>query len=301
MEPSNVILVIDDNPDNIFIIQQLLSEFMPEYKVISTDNAADGLHIAETSPIDLALIDVQIPSSSGIEICRRLKEKEIPVAYPIILITAHKSTPGLRAEGLKAGAEDFISKPIDNAEFIAKIQAMLRIKKAEDYLRQANANLEKIVDEKTKTLYETKTNYRRLLENLNEGVWEIDKDSNTTFVNPLMAEMLQYTIDEMAGKPLCSFMDEEGKKILQNNLERRKKGIKEEHDFEFIKKDGTRLYARLNTSPITDQNGNYNGAIAGVIDITERKKNREKIVLYPQKSWKSLIFTPTCICFFKRF
>jgi len=113
--------------------------------------------------------------------------------------------------------------------------------------------------------------YRQLVESLNEGVWGIDEDACTTYVNPRMAQMLGYTVDEMLGRPLFSFMDERGVEICQRNLDRRKQGIKEQHDFEFIRKDGSRMYALLETSPIVDDDGNYAGAIAGVQDITERR------------------------------
>ncbi|MCX6665934.1 MAG: PAS domain S-box protein, partial [Euryarchaeota archaeon] len=122
-----------------------------------------------------------------------------------------------------------------------------------------------------KNLQESEKKYRTLVETLNEGIWVIDPGAITTFVNPRMAEMLGYSVEEMMGKHLFSFMDEQGKKLAAENLDRRKQGVKEQHDFEFIKKDGSRIYALLETSPITDETGTYQGAIAGVQDITERK------------------------------
>ncbi|MBL7120108.1 MAG: MEKHLA domain-containing protein [Dehalococcoidia bacterium] len=121
-------------------------------------------------------------------------------------------------------------------------------------------------------LRESEEKYRRLVGTLHEGVWVIDKDAYTTFVNPPMAEMLGYTPDEMGGKHLFSFMDERGVEIAKRDLERRQRGIPEQHDFEFIRKDGTRIYTILATGPIADDHGNYAGAVAGVLDITERKR-----------------------------
>jgi hypothetical protein len=114
--------------------------------------------------------------------------------------------------------------------------------------------------------------YKLLVENLNEGIWQIDKDSVTNFVNPIMANMLGYTVEEMMGKSLFDFMDEQGKKLAAENVKDRKKGVQEHHDFEFMNKNGTRVYTSLQTSPITDKEGNYLGALAGIQDITERKK-----------------------------
>ncbi len=110
-----------------------------------------------------------------------------------------------------------------------------------------------------------------------EGIWAIDKDANTTYVNPRMAEMIGYTVDEMQGKHLFSFMDERGIEISQGHLERRKQGIKEQHDFELLHKNGSRIYTSMETSPIKDENGNYTGALACVADITERKRAQQEL------------------------
>ena len=119
-------------------------------------------------------------------------------------------------------------------------------------------------------LRESEKRYRELLEALQEGIWVIDRDAHTTFVNPRMAEMLGCTVEEMAGRHLFSFMDDDGIEIGKRNLARRQEGIREQHDFEFVRKDGSRLYASMATSPVYDEEGNYAGAIAGVQDVTDR-------------------------------
>lgn len=126
-------------------------------------------------------------------------------------------------------------------------------------------------------LQESERRYRQLLEALQEGIWEIDQDAITTFVNLPMAEMLGYSVEEMCGRHLYSFMDDEGIAICERNLQRRQQGIREQHDFEFLGKDGTRVYASMETSPMYDQEGNYVGAVAGVQDITDRVRAEERL------------------------
>jgi len=119
--------------------------------------------------------------------------------------------------------------------------------------------------------------HRLLLESLNEGIWVLDEDGYTAYVNSRMPEMLGYRPEEMLGKHLFSFMDEDGRKIAQQKLEERARGVREDHDFEFLRKDGSRLYTRLATSPVTDEEGRYAGAIAGVIDITVRRRMEQAL------------------------
>jgi PAS domain S-box-containing protein len=125
-------------------------------------------------------------------------------------------------------------------------------------------------------LRQSEKKYRQLVELAQEGMWAIDAEANTTFVNPRMAEMLGYSVRDMQGQHLFSFMDERGVEICERNLERRRQGIKEQHNFEFLRKDGTRVCTSLETCPITDEQGNYVGALALVADITQRRQAEER-------------------------
>ena len=121
-------------------------------------------------------------------------------------------------------------------------------------------------------LRESEKTYRLLVDNLQEGIWFIDKDACTTFVNPRMAEMLGYTLDEMQGKRLFTFMDERGAEISKQNLERLKRDNKGQHDIELLKKDGNRIYVSMETAPIKNDKGGFIGALASVADISARRQ-----------------------------
>lgn len=126
-------------------------------------------------------------------------------------------------------------------------------------------------------LKESEKKYRNLIGSLQEGIWVIDAHNNTTFVNAKMAQMLGYRESEILGKSVFSFMDERGVENCKEQIERRKQGIEEQHDFELIKKDGNRIYVAMESASIFDDSGNYAGGIAGVIDITARKKAEEAL------------------------
>ncbi|WP_392435949.1 EAL domain-containing protein [Chlorogloeopsis fritschii PCC 9212] len=132
--------------------------------------------------------------------------------------------------------------------------------------------------EATEALREREEQYRRIVETATEGIWVLDKDNKTRFVNQQMATMLGYTVDEMLGKTLFSFMDSEGLAIATNLLSRRQQGIHETHDFKFRCKDGSDLWAMISCAPLFDEQGNYAGALGMVTDITDRKHMEKNLV-----------------------
>ena len=120
-------------------------------------------------------------------------------------------------------------------------------------------------------LAESEERYRRIVDSTQEGIWEIDADGNTTFANRPMAEMLGYTIEEMLGRPMYDFMDDDARREAERNLERRRRNVAEQHDFRLRRKDGSDLWTIMSTNPIVDREGRFTGALGMVIDITQRK------------------------------
>ncbi|MBD1936000.1 PAS domain S-box protein [Microcoleus sp. FACHB-68] len=126
-------------------------------------------------------------------------------------------------------------------------------------------------------LRDSEAQYRRIVETATEGIWVLDAEGNTNFANHQIAQMLGYTPEEMIGQPLFAFMDEEGKALALENMERRRQGIKEQHDFKFCRKDGSHLWAIVSTNPIFDRAGNYAGVLGMITDITERKQTESAL------------------------
>ncbi|MBD3215593.1 MAG: PAS domain S-box protein [Candidatus Lokiarchaeota archaeon] len=119
--------------------------------------------------------------------------------------------------------------------------------------------------------------YGLIVENALEGIWMIDDDDRTNFVNERLAQMLGYSREEMLGKHLLDFCDEKSAQIAKKNINRRKQGIKENHAFQFIKKNGEKIYTNLNASPIFTEEGRYIGSVAFITDITEKREAERKL------------------------
>ncbi|HEU4376720.1 MAG TPA: EAL domain-containing protein [Telluria sp.] len=151
---------------------------------------------------------------------------------------------------------------------------------------------------KLAALERSEERFRRIVHSAGEGIWEIDADANTTFVNPKMAAILGYTIEEMLARPLASFMDAEGLAILDVNLVRRREGIAERHEFKFVRRDGSDVWTSMATNPIFDGAGAYVGALALVTDITDRRASTE--VIWHQANFDELTGLPNRHMFMDR-
>lgn len=154
-EQRPVLLVVDDRPDNLFIIEQLVNEYLPQSIIYTATNADSAIRKARAHLPDGILSDIQMPGMNGIELCRHLKADPVTQSIPIVLITAQKDELNLRVQGLDAGADDFITRPIYNLELTARIKVMLRIKFMQDALNVANQNLEERILERTAELMAT--------------------------------------------------------------------------------------------------------------------------------------------------
>jgi two-component system cell cycle sensor histidine kinase/response regulator CckA len=124
----------------------------------------------------------------------------------------------------------------------------------------------------SEALAESELRYRRVLDTAYEGVWTIDRAAMTTYVNDRMTEMLGYRGDEMLGRPMFDFMDDDARLDAARNFRRRRQGVKEQHEFRLQRKDGADLWTLMATSPVLDNQGRFAGALAMVTDITERKR-----------------------------
>jgi PAS domain S-box-containing protein len=131
--------------------------------------------------------------------------------------------------------------------------------------------------EQRQALQRSEERYRRIVQTAEEGIWMIGADTITTFVNPKMARMLGYAVDEMLGRSMYDFMDASAQADARENVRRRELGIAEQHDFRLTRKDGADLWTAMSTSASFDDAGQYNGALAMVTDITERRRAEEAL------------------------
>jgi PAS domain S-box-containing protein len=125
-------------------------------------------------------------------------------------------------------------------------------------------------------LRESEERYRQIVETTSEGVWTIDADDRTTFVNARMAEMLGYGVVDMLGMALEHFVVGPAPDIV-GKLERRRHGLVEQHDTQLRRRDGSELWVSISNDSLPTPDGAYGGALAMVSDITERKRAEQHL------------------------
>jgi DNA-binding response OmpR family regulator len=132
------ILIVDDEPFNLDLLEQELMEY--DYVLERAVDGVDALEKTESFGPDLILLDYMMPKMSGLEVVKQLRKNDRHKAIPVILLTA-KATPEDKIAGLDAGADDYVTKPFDSFELLARVRAMLRIKELHDQLDEWNRTL----------------------------------------------------------------------------------------------------------------------------------------------------------------
>lgn len=253
------ILYIDDYDLDRALIRDALASGDHQYQLIETENKEEFISRLADREVDLVLSDFNILGFTGLEVLDIVKHQQPDL--PVVIVTGTGSEE-IAAEAIKLGAADYVIKtPQHIRRLPATIENVLETSLLKKQRRDA---LQK--------LRESEQRYRHLLETLQEGIWGIDEESRTTFVNPAMADMLGYDIEDMLGKHLFDFMTEENIRIAQVKLERRKSGLEEEHEFTFRHKNGSEVYTHITTAPLLGTRGEYRGAVASVRDITQSKQ-----------------------------
>ncbi len=145
----STILVVDDTPDNLSLMKELLGHL---YKVKLANSGASALKVANSeTPPDLILLDIMMPEMDGYEVCERLKHNPLTRDIPIIFLTAKNDVEDER-KGLELGAVDYITKPISPPILFARVKTQLHVKATQDFLKDKNSFLEQEVDRRIKEL-----------------------------------------------------------------------------------------------------------------------------------------------------
>jgi len=288
------LLAIDDNHDNLLTLGALLKMFMPEACLITSQSAQDGIRRAMLEGPDAILLDIQMPGMDGYEATRRLKASPSTQHIPIILVTAHHTDPACKVRGLECGADAFLSKPIDEAELVAQIRAMVRIKRSEDALRHERDSLEALVESRTSELLRTNLDllenlarlaesdarYSRAVAGTSDGLWDWNLLTGDCYFSPRWKELLGFADDELANhvETFLSRLHPDDQGTMQGALDAHLAGRAPfDVEFRLSNRDGGYLRFRCRGQAEWDNEGEAVRMSGALTDITERQQMEEQL------------------------
>jgi diguanylate cyclase (GGDEF)-like protein/PAS domain S-box-containing protein len=271
MEKPAKILVVDDDPDLLELTSFILNK--EGYEVFQASSGEESLYIARSERPDLVIMDVVLRDMSGLEACRKIKEdKELQGTY-VVLLSGIKTSSNSQAEGLRAGADGYIVRPIPNRELLARIDAMIRIKRTESEIKAQREW------------------FRVTLSSIGDGVIATDERGKVIFMNPVAQSLTGWSQKEAEGKQLSTvfrIIDETTRQPVRDPFERIMKegsiyGIA--HNTLLISRDQREIPIDYSGVSTKDDASNTVGVMLAFHDISERKAAEEAL------SWEAEVNT----------
>lgn len=210
---QETILCIDDLEDNLMMMAALVKKQFPGLRVITAESGKEGYLAAQKEKPDLILLDIVMPGMDGFQVCRLLKSNSETAQIPVIMITGMKTNSMVKIDALNSGADSFLLKPFDQAELTATINAMLRLKHAEDQLRKEKETLRELIGAQSRKMKDNTNRIRQyedIIDHMQLGLnifYMEDMGDNKSFrmvgANPASCNILGRNEADMVGKLLA--------------------------------------------------------------------------------------------------
>ncbi len=252
MNAKSTILVVDDDRLLLKSLVKLLQS--AQYQTIQVETGIDALKAVDQFKPDLVLLDVNLPDLNGLEVCRRIKSGEQKNTF-VLLISGLSTDSDSQAEGLDCGADGYLVRPISNRELLARVNAILRIKDAEQALRMSEKQL------------------RSIYENLPLAYQSLDEAGNFIDINKVWLETLGYTCEEVIGRWFGDFLVVNQKDLFRKGFKHFKtRGVVKSGEFEMVRKDGVHIFVTIDGHIQYESQNQFKQTHCILTDITERKQ-----------------------------
>jgi PAS domain S-box-containing protein len=258
MNKTPVILVVDDNAELLWSYSRLLES--SGYQVLQASTGEECLRLVNEIHPDLILLDVVLPDANGVELCKRIKAPSAFGGIFVALISAKDISSDEQAAGLEAGADQYIARPIDNRELLARVQALIRIKTAEEALRRSEQQ------------------FRLLSACSPVGIFLTDTEGRCTYTNPRCQEICGFTFEESLGEGWARFLHTEDRERVFNNwTEHARQGREYSEEHRFVTSQEDIRHVRVRSAHMLSDTGELIGQVGTVEDITEQKRVEDEI------------------------
>ncbi len=269
MPEQDEILIVDDDSMVVRLLTNILAT--GGFQVRSADSGELALRSVASKSPGLIFLDIGLPGIDGFEVCRRLKAQEDSRDIPVMIISGLTDLD-VNVKGFGLGAVDFISKPYQREELLARVRTHLE-------LSRLRTKLEIQVAERTAQLRKSAEEIEDLYNNAPCGYHSLDENGIFQRINHTELRWLGYTRNELIGeKKFSDLIASENLPTFRENFSRLKtEGFVGELELEIIRKDGTTFPVLLNASVIYDSPGHYLMIRSTMFDITERKRAEEAL------------------------
>ncbi len=274
MHDTPAILIVDDTPSNLYTMREVLQHYLCPCYIVEASSARQGLELTRSMEMDCILVDLQMPEMDGIAMCRQLKQNPQSARSPVILMSAHQSTASMRAEALDAGADDFINRPIDSVEFVARVRTALRLKKMGDELLQLNNALQGKASSASATLRE----YLRAVESSEDLIATVGEDFRLKIVNNAFLRFHNFRRRKVIGQSIADIW---GKDFFEAQILpwMSRCFLGEQVQFEARRTHPLRgeVVLHVRYSPIMGAGKTVQGVVIIARDITEQNRARQEL------------------------
>lgn len=258
---KSIILIIDDNITNIKVIARYLND--NDFITIVARNGETGLERARFSQPDLILMDVLMPGMDGFETCRCLKADEFTKDIPVLFMTVLSETSD-KLKGFESGGVDYVTKPIQEEEVLARITTHLNLRKLQKRLEEKNAKLHF---------------QAMLMDQIKDSIFATDIEGRITYINQAAARSFNKTQKEVIGRTVCVLGESPEYNAVQNKIinktlsDGKWQGKVVNYD-----KSGTEHIFETRTWLIHDKNGEHEGMVSISTDITEQANMQDALL-----------------------
>lgn len=277
---------MDDYKPNLELLVKILQ--IAGYQVRSSNSAESALiSIAESLPA-LILLDVKMPGMDGFELCQKLKSDKRTHHIPVIFISAYGDDIS-KIKGFQVGGIDFINKPFNTGEVLARVGAHMELRKMQVTLEQQNEQLKAEIarhERAEKALKQSEEKYRNIFNNALDILYRISIDGTTEEISPSVNHILGYNKDELLGKSILTlYFDHSDREALLSEIIQNKE-IKD-YELRLKTKSGELKFVSLNSRLITDRKG-IPSHIDGIMrDVTDVKIMTADLIYAKEKAEES--------------
>ena len=265
---KGVILIVDDTPTNLEVLFDFLAD--SGFKVLVAEDGETAIERVEYAPPDLVLLDILMPGMDGFETCRCLKANERTKDIPVIFMTALSETVD-KVRGLNLGAVDYITKPLQHEEVLARIQLHLSLQKLTKTLKEQNLRLEQEIQERKRSDQKIREQ-AALLDITTDAIFVQDLENKILYWNKGAERLYGWKAEEAIGKDVEELLYWDSLPQLQHNQNSLIQKGEWQGELPQLTKAGKEIVVATRWALVRDEDGQPKSILSVNTDVTEKKQ-----------------------------